>query len=123
MKSCTQIENKNLFGVLEDGIFFSGLAALVQLYVQAINSPDMTPNVQNAWDTFVKMKSLGATREAVEIYEAEMASQLNDKLPFDNEVLHRSHQIAFENSEGYFMTETAGISTNTTEKYLDKLKV
>jgi len=104
-------------------IFFSGLAALVQLYVQAINSPGTIPNVQSAWDASVEMKSFEAIKEAVEIYEAEMASQLKDKLPCNNQVLRRSHQIAFENSEGYFMAETAGISTNTTEKYLDKLKV
>jgi len=82
----------------------------------------MIPNVQNAWDTFVEIKSFEAIKEAVEIYEAEMASQLKDKLPCDNELLRGSHQIAFENSEGYFMAETAGISTNTTEKYLNKLK-
>ena len=123
MKPSKQISNGKLFRVSNNDVFCSGLAALVQLYVQTINSPGMIPNVQNAWDTFVEMKSFEAIKEAVEIYDTEMASQLNDKLPCDNEVLRGSHQIAFENSEGYFMAETAGISTNTTEKYLNKLKV
>ena len=35
---------------------FPGLAALVELYVQAINTPGVIPNVQSAWDTFVTDK-------------------------------------------------------------------
>ncbi|KAJ7380884.1 hypothetical protein OS493_004467 [Desmophyllum pertusum] len=33
-----------------------GLAALVQLYVEAINTPGVIPNVQTAWETFVVTK-------------------------------------------------------------------
>ena len=102
---------------------YSGLAALVELYVQAINSPGTIPNVQNAWDAFVEMKSSEAIGKALEVYETAMASQLKDKLPCDNDKLRMSHQMAFKNSEACFMAETAGISTNTTEKYLIKLKV
>ena len=83
----------------------------------------MIPNVQNAWETFVEMKSSEAIKGAVEKYETVMTSQLKDNLPCDNDELRKIHGIAFENSEGYFMTETVGISTNTTETYLNKLKV
>lgn len=99
-----------------------GLAALVEFYVQAINTPGVIPNVQNAWETFVEMKSSEAIKGGVEKYETVMTSQLKDNLPCDNDELRKIHGIAFENSEGYFMTETVGISTNTTETYLNKLK-
>ncbi|KAJ7380878.1 hypothetical protein OS493_004461 [Desmophyllum pertusum] len=99
-----------------------GLAALVQLYVQAINTPGVIPNVQSAWDTFVETKCSDAMRDALDAYEVAMTSQLKDELPCDNDQLRGSHGIALENSEGYFMAETAGISTNTIEMYLKKLK-
>ena len=60
---------------------------------------------------------------ALEIYENEMAAQLKDKLPCDNDELRNGHQVALKNSERYFMDETASISTKTTEQYLNKLKV
>lgn len=62
-------------------------------------------------------------RDALDAYEVAMTSQLKDKLPCDNDQLRGSHGIALEKSEGYFMAETAGISTNTIEMYLKKLKV
>ena len=96
---------------------------MVQLYVQAINSPGGIPNVQNAWETFVQMKCSEAIKGALENYENVMTSRLKDKLPCDNDELSKVHGTAFETSEAYFMAETAGISTSTTETYLNKLKV
>ena len=96
---------------------------MVQLYVLAINSPGGIPNVQNAWETFVQMKCSEAIKGALENYENVMKSRLKDKLPCDNDELRKVHGTAFETSEAYFMAETAGISTSTTETYLNKLKV
>ena len=96
---------------------------MVQLYVQAINSPGGIPNVQNAWETFVQTKCSEAIKGALENYENVMKSKLKDKLPCDNDELRKVHGTAFETSEAYFMAETAGISTSTTETYLNKLKV
>ena len=102
---------------------FPGLAALVQFYVQAINSPGVIPNVQNAWEAFVEMKCSDTIKRALETYENVMKSKLKGKLPCDNDELRKVHGTAFETSEAYFMAETAGISTSTTETYLNKLKV
>ena len=102
---------------------FPGLAALVQFYVKAINSPGVIPNVQNAWEAFVEMKCFDATKGALESYENAMKSKLEGKLPCDNDELRKVHGTAFETSEAYFMAEAAGISTSTTETYLNKLKV
>ena len=102
---------------------FLALAALVQLYVEAINSPGVIPNIQNAWEAFVERKCSKAITEAVKKYEEVMESNLKEERPCDNDELHKFHGTALKKSEGYFMTEMVGISTRTTEKYLNKLKV
>ena len=101
----------------------SGLAVLVELYVEAINFPGAIPNVQKTWDICVEKKSVDTIKAALENYENEMASRLQDKLPCDNDELRNGHQVALETSQRYFMDETAGISTKTTERYLNELKV
>ncbi|PFX16734.1 Guanylate-binding protein 6 [Stylophora pistillata] len=99
-----------------------GLAALVQLYVQSINTPGMVPNVQNAWDQFVETKCADAMKDALNAYRATMVLQLKDKLPCDNDRLRTGHALALENSEAHFMTDTKRISTNTIERFLKNLK-
>jgi len=100
-----------------------GLAALVELYVRAINTPGVIPNVQNAWYSFVEAKCSATLKDALDAYEVAMTAQLKDELPCNNDQLRRSHEMALQNSENHFMADTAGISINTIEKYLKKLKV
>ena len=96
---------------------------MVQLYVQAINSPGGIPNIQNAWETFVGMKCSEAIKGALENYKNVMRSKLKGNLPCDNDELRTVHGTAFETSEAYFMAETKEISTSTRETHLKKLKV
>ena len=69
------------------------------------------------------MKCSEAIRGAVKKYEEVMKSNLKDERPCDNDELRKFHGTALEKGEGNYMTETVGISTSTTEKYLNKLKV
>ena len=71
----------------------------------------------------MEMKCSEAIRGAVKKYEGVMKSNLKDQRPCDNDELRKIHGTALEKGEGYFMTETVGISTSTTEKHLNKLKV
>ena len=96
---------------------------MVEHYVHAINSPGVIPNVQNAWELFVQAKCSDTLKDALDAYDIAMTTQLKDKLPCNNNQLRRSHEMALQNSESHFMADTAGISTNTIEKYLKKLKV
>ena len=96
---------------------------MVQLYVEALNSPRVIPIIENAWETFVERKCSEAIGRAVNKYEEVMKSNLKDERPCDNDVLRKFHGTALEKGEGCFMTETVGISTSTTEKYLNELKV
>jgi len=100
-----------------------GLAALVTLYVDAINTPGAIPNVQCAWDTFVHTKCLDAKNVSQEKYDELMKLLLSEKLPCDNDELRNCHNTALEESEALYMTETTGISTNTVERHLRELKV
>ena len=95
-----------------------GLVALIEQYILAINTPGVIPNVQNAWDSFVEGKCSDTLKDALDAYEVAMTTQLKDELPCNNIQLRRSHEMALQNSENHFMADTAGISTNTIEKYL-----
>ena len=75
---------------------FLDLAALVELYVQAINTPGVIPNVQSAWDTFVTDKCSEATHEAMNVYSAVMLSKLSNQLPCDSEEIRKCHETAFD---------------------------
>lgn len=100
-----------------------GLAALVRLYVEAINTPDAIPNVQRAWDTFVSAKCVDVKRAALQTYDVLMTSQLSGALPLSNTEIRMGHDAALEACEAQFMMELAGISTNTVEMASKELKV
>ena len=100
-----------------------GLAALVVLYVEAINTPDAIPNVQRAWDTFVLAKCLDVKKAALQTYDAHMKSQLSNVLPCSNTEIRTSHEAALKECESQFIMELAGISTNTIEMASRELKV
>lgn len=100
-----------------------GLAALVTQYVEAINTPDVIPNVQSAWQAFVETKCFDARQVSKETYDGCIATLLSDKMPCDNDEIRESHNIALEECQRQFMAETTGISTSTTEKHLRALQV
>ncbi|CAH3030960.1 unnamed protein product, partial [Pocillopora meandrina] len=93
-----------------------GLTALVELYVQAINTPGVIPNVHSAWDTFVTDKCSEATHEAMNVYSAVVVSKLSNQLPCDSEDIRKCHETAFDQAIGEFQAETIGISSITTER-------
>lgn len=98
-----------------------GLAALVELYVKAINTPGVIPNIQSAWDTFVTDKCSEATHAAMHVYNAIMQSKLSNQLPCDSEDIRKYHETALDQAIGQLEFETIGISSVTSEKYLNEL--
>ncbi|KAL9979206.1 hypothetical protein ACROYT_G016836 [Oculina patagonica] len=100
----------------------SGLAALVQLYVNTINSPDAIPNVQSAWDNFVAAKCYYAKQVALKTYDALLASQLTGELPCSNDVMRMSHSYAFSMCEDRLLAEMSGLSINTVKKVASERK-
>ena len=96
---------------------------MVQLYVEAVNSPGAIPNVQRAWDTFVATKCSEAKEIALGLYDVLLTSQLSRELPCDSNKIRFSHNVALQESEEQFMVEVAGICTDTVETYMIELKV
>ena len=103
--------------------FKSGLAALVQLYVDAINTPGVIPNVQTAWETFVMTKCSEACQASLKIYDATMNAELSGKLPCDSDFIRVKHELALQKGVALLEKETFGISATTTEKNRKKLTV
>ncbi|XP_022809869.1 uncharacterized protein LOC111346873 [Stylophora pistillata] len=100
-----------------------GLAALVELYVKAINTPGVIPNIQSAWDTFVTDKCSEATHAAMHVYNAIMHSKLSNQVPCDSEDIRKYHETALDQAIGQLEVETIGISSVTIERYLNELMV
>lgn len=106
--------------------FFSliqALAALVNIYVAALNTPGTVPSVQSAWETFVHTKCSEAKLAALQVYESTMTSQLDGVLPCDSDEIRQVQQTAIEESMSLFQGETFGVSATSSEKYLDELTV
>jgi len=100
-----------------------GLAVMVQIYVNAINTPNVIPNVQSAWDTFVAVKCSDAKQAALVTYDALLTSQLTDELPCSNVMIRMRHSDVFDMCQEQFMAEITGFSTNAVERTLSELKV
>ncbi|XP_015752495.1 PREDICTED: guanylate-binding protein 6-like isoform X3 [Acropora digitifera] len=98
-----------------------GLAALVSLYVDAINSPGMIPNVQTAWETFVTTKCLEARQASFHLYKETMTAKLSGELPCDNDVIREKHVMALEKGLAHYEKETFEIAATTTEKYRNEM--
>ena len=96
---------------------------MVQLYVKAINTPGVIPNVETAWKTFVVTKCSEAMNAALKAYDVIMTSRLAGQLPCDNEEIRNSHNAALEQGIAQLEAETMWISADTTQKYLRELTV
>lgn len=96
---------------------------LVKLYVKAINTPGAVPNMELAWDIFVKTKCSEAQTAAKDNYKVTMSSHLEGALPCEGDFILKSHRAARFLCESFSMEETKGISTTTVQEYLIPLQV
>ena len=103
--------------------FIQALAALITIYVAALNTPGTVPSVQSAWETFVHTKCSEAKLAALQVYDSRMKSHLDGMLPCDSDEIRLVQQTAVEESMKLFQRETFGVSAISSEKYLDKLTV
>jgi len=97
-----------------------GLATLTKLYVKAINDPSCIPNVQTAWETFVREKCDEAKKTALLAYDKIMKAKLSN-LPCDGDKILASHQSATDESMTIFREGTFGITTEHTRMDLEEL--
>ncbi|XP_020912347.1 guanylate-binding protein 7-like [Exaiptasia diaphana] len=100
-----------------------GLAALVQLFVQALNIPGNVPNFQNTWDIFVETTCGEAVKESIEMYKVEMASRVKNKIPCDADMLRLANEEVMQKCVQNFLTKTASLSTNSIKEFQEDLEV
>ena len=89
------------------------LAALINIYVAALNTPGVVPSVQSAWETFVHTKCSEAKLAALQLYESTMTSQLDGFLPCDSDDIRQVQQTAIGEGMRLFQEETVGVSVKT----------
>ncbi|PFX25984.1 guanylate-binding protein 7-like [Stylophora pistillata] len=106
-----------------DGELVTGeaLAALVNIYVSALNTPGTVPSVQSAWEIFVHTKCTEAKLAALQVYESTITSELDGLLPCDSDKIRQVQERAIEEGMRIFQEETIGVSASSSEKYLDEL--
>lgn len=95
---------------------------MTKLYVAAINDPSCIPNVQTAWETFVRGKCDEAKKTALSAYDKIMKANLS-KLPCEGDKILASHESATDESRTIFREETLGISTEDIRKVSEELMV
>lgn len=97
------------------------LGALVMLYSEAINDPTTVPNVEKAWDTFVKNKCEKAKEEALKIYDREMEQRMTSCLPCEEHLILKNHKISQRRSMEIFERETAELMSTSIDRELTLL--
>ena len=55
------------------------------------------------------------------VYSSLVHSKLSNQLPCDSEDIRKCHETALNQANGQFQAETIGISSITTERYLNEL--
>ena len=103
--------------------YLTALATLVEVYVDALNTPGAVPNIGNAWDVFVRSKCSRATMNALQTYKEKIEAQLKNALPCQSDQVREAHRLAFAACLEAFKWETNSISVKNMEKYLKELTV
>ncbi|KAJ7380916.1 hypothetical protein OS493_004501 [Desmophyllum pertusum] len=97
------------------------LGALVKLYTDAINDPDAVPNVETAWDTYVKTKCSEAKKEALKFYDEAMTQRISPRLPCEVHEILKNHKIFQSKSMQKFEAQTAELISTNIDKDLNEL--
>ena len=105
-------------------VITTALASLVKIYVEALNTPGMVPSVQSAWETFVTTKCTEAKCAAEQVYDKVMSTQLDKcQLPCDSDDIRKMQKNAVDKSMAVFQAEIVGVSSLSSDKYREELKV
>ncbi len=92
-------------------------------YTDAINDPDTIPNVESAWETYVRTKCAQAKKEALNIYDDLMSQLMAEHVPCEGDEILKKHQISQCKSMEVFVAETAEIISSFIENELRELRV
>ena len=102
---------------------FAALGALVKQYTDALNDPNAIPNVEAAWDTYVKEKCSEVKTRALQIYDQNMTRQMKSIFPCEDEEILKHHERFQERSMQLYADETAEFISICTGKESRELSV
>ncbi|KAJ7380911.1 hypothetical protein OS493_004495 [Desmophyllum pertusum] len=110
---------------INQGEYVTGeaLGALIQLYTDAINDPDAIPNMETAWDTYVKTKCSEAKEGALKIYDQAMTQLMSSRLPCEVDEILKNHEISQRQSMETFEAETAELISTIIGNELRQLTI
>ena len=95
---------------------FAALGVLVKLYTDALNDPNAIPNVEAAWDAYVKKKCFEAKTRALQIYDQNMTQQMKSIFPCEVEEILEHHNRSQERSIEIYEDETAEFFSTCIDK-------
>ena len=95
---------------------FAALGALVKQYTDALNDPNAIPNVEAAWDAYVKKKCFEAKTSALQIYDQNMTQQMKSIFPCEVEEILEHHNRPQERSIEIYEDETAEFISTCIDK-------
>ena len=102
---------------------FAALGALVKQYTDALNDPNAIPNVEAAWDTYVKEKCSEVKTRALQIYDQNMTRQMKSIFPCEDEEILKHHERFQERCMQLYADETAEFISICTGKESRELSV
>ena len=103
--------------------FSTELAKMVELYIEALNSPGGVPVVGSTWQRVLEATYESAVEEAVKCYQGIMDCTMK-WAPMEESELLEEHEKAFAKSRETFRQATSLDAESTLyESYLKKLKV
>ena len=95
---------------------FAALGVLVKLYTDALNDPNAIPNVEAAWDTYVKEKCSEVKTRALQIYDQNMTQQMKSIFPCEVEEILEHHNRSQERNIEIYEDETAEFISTCIDK-------
>ena len=94
---------------------------ILQMYVNALNSPEGIPKVGSAWEQVMKNTYQTATNRAIEEYKSNMATL---KFPIEDSIVQMRHRVSYENAVKLFKQLTKLDSDdNVYQQRLEELSV
>lgn len=97
------------------------LGALIKLYTDALNDPDAIPNVEAAWDTYVKKTCSEAKTHALGTYDQNMTQVMTSIFPCEVQELLKCHEYYQRRCMKIFEKEMAEFTSTCIDEDFNEL--
>ena len=102
-------------------IIIPEFTGILEMYVNALNSPEGIPKVGSAWEQVMKNTYQTATNRAIEEYKSNMATL---RFPIEDNSVQKHHRMCYESAVKLFKQLTKLDSDdNVYQQHLEELSV